>query len=265
MEALLSLFFELSNDTRMGILKALNDKPLRLTALSKELDLPAQEASRQLSRLERVNLTQKDTEGFYNLTPYAEELLRLLPSFSFLTDNRLYFTDHTMAGVPGEFMGRTGELGGCQPNRDVMMSFHYVEEAIKRSRETIMIASDQILMSTLPLLSERIDHGVRFRLVVPSNFELAPPVRAFFLGHGAASPTESWGNSTRFAECLGVAMTVSEREIGMLSFPSPSGSFDYIGFRSENPKAVRWATDLFENIWDRSSEKVPDQILKVYE
>ncbi len=265
MEALLSLFFELSNDTRMGILRALSDKPLRLTALSKELDMPAQEVSRQLSRLERVNVTRKDTEGFYNLTPYAGQLLRLLPSFSFLTDNRLYFTDHSMAWVPDEFVGRVGELEECQPNRDVMMSFHYVEEAIKRSRETIIIVSDQILMSTLPLLSDKVNQGVSFRIIVPKNFELASPVRTFFLSHNEASPTESWENSTRFVDHLGVAMTVSEREIGMLSFPSALGSFDYIGFRSENPEAIRWATDLFEYIWDRGSKKIPDQILRAYE
>jgi len=255
----------LSNDTRMGVLQALNNKPLRLTMLSKELDLPAQEVSRQLSRLEKVNLTRKDANGFYSLTPYASALLKLLPSYTFLTENRVYFTNHSIDDLPIDFIGRIGELDKCRPIPDVMMSFHYTEEVIKNSTESIMIISDQILMSTLPLLSERIDHGVKFRLVAPKNFELAQPVKAFFKKHNEASPKESWGRSSRFTDHLNVTMVVSESEIGLLSFPSSIGTFDYLGFRSSDSKAVIWAIELFEKIWKNASKDIPNQIERAYE
>ena len=63
MESLYELFFELSNETRIIILNQLDAEPMRLTEISKNLDLPAQEISRQLSRLDKMSLVRRDPEG----------------------------------------------------------------------------------------------------------------------------------------------------------------------------------------------------------
>ena len=64
MESLCNLFFELSNEDRLRIFFQLEGKALRMTHLSRELDLTIQETSRHLSRLSEKKLIQKDVEGF---------------------------------------------------------------------------------------------------------------------------------------------------------------------------------------------------------
>ena len=263
MEALLELFFELSNDTRMNILTNLVREPMRLTSLSNKLDSPAQEVSRQLARLEKMTLTRKNSEGFYSVTSYAKHILSLMTGYSFLTENREYSTEHTAEGIPLKFLNRIGELQGSQPSNDVMMAFHFAEETIKGSNERIMILSDQILLSTIPLLEERVSKGVPFYLVVPQDFDLSQPVKEFFLSRQVDNPLNERVRS-RFAEEISAVIVASEREVGILAFPSVKGEFDYKGFRSSKKEMVQWATDLFMHYWENSSTKIPDKIMSIY-
>jgi predicted transcriptional regulator len=141
-----------------------------------------------------------------------------------------------------------------------MMSFHYVEEAIRNSEEYICILSDQILLSTMPLLKERLEKGVFFKLIVPSNIVIAEPVRQSFMS-SVGLPAER--TASRYTENMGVVLIVTDRELALAAFPSLEGGFDYKGFRSTDPKGVNWGKEVFDYIWERSSDKIPDQILNI--
>ncbi len=99
----LDLLFELSNEDRLHILTTLQSKSLKLTELSTEVTLPNQEVSRQLARLSALDLCFRDGKGLYNLTPYAEQVLKLIPGFEFLSKHRSYFRTHTAGGLPLSF------------------------------------------------------------------------------------------------------------------------------------------------------------------
>jgi len=263
MDDLYDLFFELSNDTRMGILVQLSAKPMKLTALSKALELPAQEVSRQLSRLEKVQLTTKGVDGLHRLTPYAEHVIKLTSGFSFLASSRDYFEVHTMSGIPLEYLYRVGELRGCESIHDVMLAFHSAEETIRNCEDHIWILSDQVLMSTMPLLEERVAAGASFRLIVPRSLEVSPPIRDYFLRRPRDNPLNSERVRTRYAEAVGAVMIVSEKEVGLLSFPTRDGGFDYKGFRSGGLDALKWAESLFGYYWETSSEHPPEQFMRL--
>ncbi len=260
MESIYDLFFELSNETRLGLMRQLSLEPQRLTVLSNKLDLPAQEISRQLSRLDKISITSKDVDGLYHLTPYGRHLLSLLPGYMFLTENREYFKQHTMTDVPDKFQQRIGDLEGSTFVDDVMMSFHFVEEVIRKSEEFIWIMSDQVLISTIPLLKERIDKGVYFRLILPSDMVVAKPLQEYFMSGGMRIPPSEKAR-TRYADNMGIVIIVSEKELALAAFKSLEGDFDYKGFRSKTEKCAQWGREVFEYIWERSTDKIPEQIL----
>ena len=87
MENVCSLFFELSNEDRLRIMLELEKEPLKLTHVSKKLDLTSSEAHRQLSRLSEAKLVSKDVEGFFSLTPFGEQSLKWIPGYTFISDN----------------------------------------------------------------------------------------------------------------------------------------------------------------------------------
>ena len=255
------LLFELSNEDRHRILLHLLGGEAKLTQLSRDLGIAVQEVSRQLSRMEKVDLVRKGPDGSYGVTPYASHVLDLIPGLSFLSEYRGYFTSHTLSGLPREFVDRIGSLAGASYVGDVMVAFSNVENAIREAQECIWILSDQILMSTLPLIQDAEERGVEFRLMVPKNLEPPP---AFWEGMARMMETPSLRPDqmqTRWLETIGLTMTLNEKEVAHLSFPVTDRSHDYHGFRSHDPESMRWCRDLFEHLWDGASRNIPEHLL----
>jgi len=137
---------------------------LKLSKIAKNLDMTITEASRHLQRLSKAKLVEKDVEGLYKLTLFGELALSLLSGFDFISKHRDYFVTHSLSNLPSEFINRIGDLKNCTFTDDVMVAFHSVETIIQAAQEYVWILSNQILMSTLPLLEEAVKQGVKFRL-----------------------------------------------------------------------------------------------------
>ena len=261
MKRLCDLFFELSNEDRLRIFLQLDGKALKLTHLSRELDLTVQETSRHLSRLSEKRLIQKDVEGFYSLTPYGEQVLRIIPGFEFLSRHGEHFTTHTPSCLPHSFASRMGDLVNSTLTDDVMVAFHNVENRIREAEEYVWILSDQVLMSSLTLLVEALKRGAHFKIILPKD--LTPPPG--FVDHGEQQYFERATMSNlmenRFLEKVDVAIVMSEKEAGV-TFPTIDGRIDYgFGFVTTDKLGHDWCRDLFLYYWERATTEIPKYLL----
>ncbi len=249
MERLCNLMFELSNEDRLRILVMLRGDAMRLSHVSERLGLSVQETSRHLSRLSDEKLVLKGVDGAYGLTPYGEHALRLLPGYDFLSRHREYLSTHSTSRLPDEFANRIGDLVDCTFTGDIMVAFHNVENMIKEAREYVWILSDQILMSTQPLLDEAVRRGVEFRLVLPEDMTPPPGFRPM--------PAIDDVIKRRTLERVEVILGLSEK-VARVAFPTLDERMDHIGFRSTDEKAHRWCRDLFLYYWDRAKVGKPE-------
>ena len=255
MERLCSLFFELSNEDRLRIILKLMDQPMKLTHVANELDLTVQECSRQLARLSDIDLVTKDPDGLFVLQPYGSHAFRLFPGFQFLTEHVEYFNRHTLEALPEKFMGRIGELRGCEPLTELMGTFAKIEKIVRESEEFILYITDQNLVPThiYKVGQEALDRGVKFRCIEPVGYQ--PPddilmnvpteVKEAFNVHRANGLIVD-----RTLEKIDVTMYMNEKEVAILAFPSRTGEFDYLGFTSTDPKILEWCKDLHSYYWD---------------
>jgi len=211
--------------------------------------------------LEKVNLVLKDSDGFYGVTPYASHVLGLIPGLRFLSENRVYFMSHTLSCLPREFVDRIGSLTGASYVGDVMVAFSNVENAIREAQECIWILSDQILMSTLPLIQDAEERGVEFRLLVPRYLEPPPAFWEGMIQRMETPPLFPEQMQTRWLETLGLTMTLNERGVAHLSFPGIDGSHNYHGFRSSDQDSLIWCRDLFQHLWAGASRNIPEHLL----
>ena len=251
MERLCNLFFELSNEDRLRILLQFQEKAMRLTHLSEKLDLTVQETSRHLSRLSDAKLIKKDVDGSYHLTPYGEHGIKLLSGFEFLSKHREYFTTHTISCLPHDFISRIGDLVNCTFEDDVMLAFHGLENTIQEAQECVWILSNQILMSTQPLLVKAVKRGVEFRLILPEEMTPPPDYKPTGL------KTELI--KMRTLKRVDVAIAMSEKEAG-ICFPTTDGRIDFLGFgipQLTNERSHKWFRDLFLYYWERAKPGVP--------
>ena len=254
------MLFELSGNDRLDILLLLKKNPLKLSHISRELDFTVQETSRNIARLSEAKLIVKDAEGDFHLTLYGEEALTQLSGFSFLFKNRDYFLTHTLSAMPKQFQSSIGMLDGCMLVEDVMISFRNIEEMISRAQERVWILTNQVLASTIPYLTQAIERGAEFRLLMPKDFVPTASVREIVNNPVFEKAVRIRKLDCRFLGKVGAFLCLSEKEVAAIGFPSVEGKFDYNGFKGRSDSVNEWANALFLHYWNESSSQIPDQL-----
>jgi len=243
LEKLCDLFFEFSNEDRLRMLHRLRERPSTVTAISKDLGLTTQEASRHLTRLVEMGLTVKSPTGSHALTPYGELSLAQLRGFNFTCRHSGYFAAHDVARLPPQFVARLGELERCTYIDDVMVIFHRIEKAIREAEEYVWRLTDRYIITAIPVWEEALRRGVKFRLLEPSDIVIPPE---FNRGPVLTAALASGQFRNNIIERVDVFMAVTEKEVAGMCFPELNGKMDYRGFASDGPEAHGWARDLYE-------------------
>jgi predicted transcriptional regulator len=256
----LDLLFELSNEDRLRILTALQGSPLKLTEISIAIKLPNQEISRQVARLSTLDLVYRDGKGLYNLTPYAEQVIKLIPGFEFLSKNRSYFKTHTTKNLPLEFQLRIGELISCEPIRDVVTSLAEMQQMITETRDYIWSIVEQPNITNAKLTGDAILRGVENKIILPSNMIPSDPYLRYLKGLSPDDPLRSARSERRFLDDLAVSLVMSEKEAPWVLFPTIEGKLDYYGFKTKGDNALKWCRDVFMHYWELASAATPEKL-----
>ena len=252
-ERFYDLLFEVSNDYRHGILLQLKRKPMRVTELSKELNLTTQEISRHASRLGESGLIHKDVEGFYNLTYYGELINILLEEFQFVSKNRAYFIDHKITGISPEYIKRMGELSESKHTDNIMEFLHFIDSIVKESKEYVYLQVDQYPLTSLGSIVEALKRNVMFKVLEQSEMISGPHMNLDSLEE-ASTITKARNSSLseqRKMDEEGVFMFLSENKCAV-AFPIKGNRFDYHGFIATDKRSLKWCEDLFQHYWSKS-------------
>ena len=264
MESLCNLLFELSNEDRLGILRLLSGEALNVTGIARRLSLTTQETSRHVSRLSEIGLTEKGSDGDYNVTPYARTVLVQLGGLQFTSENMEYFASHTLESLPQEFVCRIGDLADCRYVNDMGAALFLIEKVVKESEDYVLSVTDRIAPSRfLALMKDAFDRGVTVktlvsltdRVVLPSTTEWLDmqrsqeTIEAFQRARAKGRLQERVHDRSQVYICL------SEKEVAGVAFPYRDGRFDYLGFTSEDERARGWCGDLFTHYWERAEPR----------
>ena len=260
MDNVCNLLFELSGTDRMDILLLLKKMPLKLSHISAKLSFTVQETSRNITRLSDAKLIVKDVEGSFHLTPFGEEALSLLSGFRFLSKNREYFLTHTVNALPKQFEISLGMLENSEEVKDVMLAFHNVEEMIANAQEYVWIITNQILASTVPSLTQALERGAEFKLIMPKDYNPTQSTRQIMSNPIFTKAIRTNKMDLRLLDRVDVFLCLSEKEVAALGFPNVEGKLDYNCFKTEKEPAAQWAKTLFEYYWRKASNQLPDQL-----
>ena len=252
MERLFDINFELSNEDRYNILTILKGRPMKLTALSEEMDITHQQCTRHLNRLVKTELIAKDPEGFYRISTYGELTLRQYQGQLFTANYREYFYKHVLTNIPDKFVSRLGELSNSSYIDDVMAVFKNIERVLNQAEEYVWRITDRYLLMIVPHVAAALDRGIEYRLIEPRDIVYPPGIEETGIFEDA------WREGlflNRILERVDVFLAVSEKEAAVVAFPTLDGRFDYLGFTSMDERMLDWCSDLFNYYWDRAVEK----------
>ena len=256
MERFYETLFEVSNDYRHSILLLLKEKPMKITEVSKKLDLTTQEISRHISRLAESGLVAKDVEGFHHLTNYGRLIHVLLEEIEFVSKYRDYFINHSVLDLDPEFLKRLGDLSSSRYVGNTMEFLHFIDRLIKESKERVWLQVDQYPLTSLDSIVGGLKRGVRFRVIEQSEVLSGPRVNLESLEE-AETLMKTRGTGLSEQRTLnegGVFLFLSENKFA-IAFPTKGASFDYKGFTGSDQRSVNWCSDLFNHYWRKTGAK----------
>jgi predicted transcriptional regulator len=270
-ERLGDLYFELSNEDRLGILHRLRDTPMNVTRLARSLNITTQECSRHMARLSEALLVARDPEGAYSLTPYGRLSLKLISGPSFVAEHRDYFNSHSLDVHPRELVARIGELEAGKTTGNAMVTFGIVENIMREAKEFLLMIHDQYLLSILPLCVSALKRGVNMRSVELKSRgdrrNLNPERPGYISEEDEDFFIKAWSEESsqaRFTEDIDIFLYANEAE-AVIAFPLSEGGFDYLGFSSDDPAFHKFCVDTFNHYWEQGEPPSRERVLRIYE
>src|SRR3990170_662939 len=243
MERLCRLLFELSSSERMNIMLEIQEQRLKMSHISKKLDMTVTETSRHLQRLGEARLIEKDVEGLYGLAPFFVHVLSLLSGLGFVSRYRDYFMEYDVSRIPYEFISRIGELAEGGFGAETFKNLEETEKMFREAREYVWILSDQVLKSAAPIVGERVKGAFEFRVILP---EAAMPP-----DYKSQIPSTIPGVQKRVLPKVEIVIVMNEK-VAAFCLPNQSGRIDYTGFGGSDPKFHKWCKDLYLYYWEQA-------------
>ena len=265
-EGFYDLLFELSNKDRHMILLLLQMSKMRVTDIARKMDLNNPEIRRHISRLQEINLIQRDVEGYYRLTPYGEASLLLFQEVEFLSKNSEYFKNHSIINLPLSFLKQIGKLGKTSLLTNPLDLIRNTQNLLKESEKHVYLLVDQFPMNLLPNIVEAIDRGVEIKAIESKDQVLEPDFAKLTSEESnALYRTRSTPlYERRKLDNVNLQIFLSESKC-ILCFPVTNDQYDYTGFLCEDEISLEWCNELFEYFYNKSTEraiKEPDKWIR---
>ena len=257
MERLAELLFVLASIDRLTLLSEIAiEKKLKLSHLTTKLSATSQETSKHLMRLRNAKLIEKDSEGFFGLTAFGKIILNIVPSITFLTQNREYFFSHDISSLPLEFIERLGELKEGQYADKVGSVLAHLEQVAQSAEEYIWLMADHRLGDQEYVTkSGKLESNstITWRVVVPADSSINwVEIRRTVGTHKGRIEYHLIEDPNDIK--AGIALN---EKIAGVTFLDPMGKLDFNGgFRSDNPLFRNWCEDLFLVHWNKKGRRV---------
>ncbi len=245
-EGLDRLFFEFASESRLGILRELKIRELKMQELARKLNLTVTEACRQLQRLSEARLVQKLPNGANAITVYAKLQIQLMSSMEFVFKNAEYFMDHDIFVLPYEFVNRLGELSEAEFCKEAVSGFNRVRKMVFESEKYIWTIAEQVDSSHIQPTTEKVAKGLDFKFIMQQ--ELAKSL--------AKARDADVLKGSKYLQRVPVVLVINENESTVV-FRTNNGVFDYMGMFGTDEKFHKWCKDLFTYYWERAERWYP--------
>ena len=259
------LFMELASETRLSILTYLNERPAKLSSLSREVNTTVQDVYRNLNRLLEEGLVRRSTDNIFHLTEYGMIVMKQIPDFMFMKENKKFFEDHSLVGViPDKFSQRIGALYNCKTIISATAVFQSLKKMQSDATKSLKIIVSQAWPEEGEILIDRANHGVKIFALVGQNtifpknvIENIMPKVNVLISKGIME--------RRMIEKVRLATFIVDDRIDALVFPYTKDEVDMTTLIvGRDSLFCEWCTDYFDHMW-RDSKPFNMKTIKIVE
>lgn len=236
-----SLMFELSHPERLKILNMLKKNPMRLSHISKKLEVTTAEVSRHLERLAKARLIERDSESNYNITPFAHIILSEVSNFDYLTKNIDFFLTHMLSSIPEHLQWFNSMAKGGFSEGTLEIS-SMIKETSVNAKKFISVISDEIMRGLVDLDCKKNDEGVVFKKIYPKDAQIPPEYE------------KRMGESFEIRTLKEIPLSLKMNEkIAGVALRDLHGKVDLsLGIVGEDESFKEWVGAIFDYYWDKA-------------
>jgi len=238
------LFKTLSSKSRLTVIRALGKDPLRYSEILKASGLNTTDLSRQLSRLIKDAIVEKDSSDRYQLTQFGRLVSTSIPMTTFLLKYQGYFNTHDLSVIPTSLIEDISSLRKGNMVSSVFESINLQQNIVPTIQERFWILTDDLSPSWISSLQNLLEHGVEIRAVVTP--ELAEKIRQ------EATPLMKAKMQVRTLDIVNLVLGYSDKH-ALICFPSLEGEPDRNHYLFGYDVVFKhWVFHCFRYFWEQA-------------
>ncbi len=257
-------FLELASEQRLSILFLLLEKKLTISKIAQELDATAPEIHRNITRMLKNKLVEKDNNSTFTLTVFGKIICSILPSFSFISENRTFFEKHDLGNLKIKFIQR---LGSLQEHKKIKGFVKVLEKWIE-----IHNNSEKYISNLLPevpysqeiieIVENKLKSGITIKSIFSESTIVTEDRNEVFQKKNFQKFIRDGNLKRKMTDKISIVTLLNEKEACVI-FPAKNGESDLSEMLySKDPQFHEWCLDYFNNCWDESNSFKEDKLAK---
>jgi predicted transcriptional regulator len=257
-------FLEFASEQRLGILFLLLEKKLTISKLAEELNATAPEIHRNITRMLKNKLVEKDNNSNFSLTVFGKVICDILPSFSFISNNRTFFENHDLGNLEIKFIQRLGALQDHKKIKGFVKVLEKWTEIHNNSEKYIFNILSEVPYSKeiIDIVEKKLKSEVKIKSIF-SELTIIPDERKEVFQKKNFQKFITEGTLERkMTDRISIVTLLNEKEACII-FPTKNRGSDLSEmFYSKDPYFHDWCLDYFDYAWNNSGSFQEDKLVK---
>lgn len=282
--------WHLSSSQRLSIIRSMGERGrVKVSVLAKDFGATVPEVFRNMEKLSKSNICQKDSEGYYRLTSYGMLFYLQLPLVDFAVSHKKYIVEHGFGDIPNKFVERMGELSSGRRVSGWIKVLEYWKSIYEKANDYVYNILSEIPYSQeiLETLSTKVQNeGVLVQSIISQQVILPEEREKMLEKYGLSRMIRKGLIKRRMKPFVSVMLIMNEKE-GCIMLPLSVSNTSFIEdntptLNNENRYETvaqtypdlsyaiygtghvfhEWCLDYFEYCWQQSKDYHEKQIYK---
>lgn len=248
-------FLELASEQRLSILFLLLEKKLTISKIAHELDASAPEIHRNITRMLKNKLVEKDNDSNFTLTVFGKVICDLLPSFLFISKTRIFFEKHDLGNLDIKFIQRLGSLQEHKKIKGFVKVLEKWTEVHNNSEKYVFNLLSEVPYSNeiIEIVENKLKSGISIKSIFSESTIVPEERKETFQKKNFQKFIKEGNLERKMINRISIVVLLNEKEACVI-FPTKNGESDLSEmFYSKDPHFHSWCLDYFNDCWNSSS------------
>lgn len=257
-------FLELASEQRLSIMFLLLEKKLTISKMAEALDASAPEIHRNITRMLKNKLVEKDNDSNFTLTVFGKTVCDLLPAFSFISQTRTFFESHDFGNLEIKFIHRLGALQDHKKIKGFVKVLEKWTEIHNNAEKYIFNILSEVPYSKeiIDIVEKKLKSGIKINSIFSESTIIPEERKEVYQKKNFQKFIIDGPLERKMTDHISIVTLLNEKEACVI-FPSKNGGMDLSEMLySKDPQFHEWCLDYFNHTWSTSSSFQENKLKK---